>query len=48
VTPHLVALLHRARERLSADGHDSLPLRARQPRKVRRERRTRTPRAKRG
>ncbi len=48
VTPHLVALLHRVRERLSADGHDSLPLQARQPRKVRREQRNRTPRSQRG
>lgn len=49
VTPHLVALLHRVRERLASDG-SAAPLRARQPRKVARARttRTRTPRSRSG
>ncbi|WP_460433618.1 alpha/beta fold hydrolase [Angustibacter speluncae] len=48
VTPHLVALLHRVRERLASDG-SAAPLRARQPRKVARARttRTRAPRSRR-
>lgn len=49
VTPHLVALLHRVRERL-ASGGTTAPLRARQPRKVPRGRtvRTRGPRSRSG
>ena len=43
VTPHVVALLHRVREKLST-GTAATPLRARQPRKVRRPRRTRAAR----
>jgi pimeloyl-ACP methyl ester carboxylesterase len=43
VTPHLVALLHRVRERLAADEAPP-PLRVRQPRRVRRQRRARAAR----